>query len=201
MTERPRFTSIEDINFMKKNGNSKLGEGSFGNVCLITHVKDPSTLYALKSMEILDDIERKYVMQEIELHYGLVHPNVIRMYDFFLKGNKAYVILEYAPKGDLFKLLHRSLFIPESDLERMFVQILLAFDHIHERSILHRDLKPENILLNDKLDAKLCDFGWSAKYSEKENRETLCGTAEYMAPEIIYGKKQTQKTDVWALGI
>lgn len=50
---------------------------------------------------------------------------------------------------------------------------------------MHRDLKPENILLDENLNIKLCDFGWSAEYLESVNRETLCGTYEYMAPEVI----------------
>ena len=65
---------------------------------------------------------------------------------------------------------------------------------------MHRDLKPENILLDQGLNAKLCDFGWSAEFSELVHRESICGTAEYMAPEIFQKKKQTKKTDVWSLG-
>lgn len=66
---------------------------------------------------------------------------------------------------------------------------------------MHRDLKPENILLDADHNVRLCDFGWSAEFLENEVRETLCGTCEYMAPEVILKGKQTQKTDIWALGI
>lgn len=76
----------------------------------------------------------------------------------------------------------------------------MAFDYMHSQGIIHRDLKPENVLLDGGMVAKVCDFGWSAEYSEMEERQTLCGTAEYMAPEVMYGRKQTKKTDIWALG-
>lgn len=66
---------------------------------------------------------------------------------------------------------------------------------------MHRDLKPENILVDENKKIKLCDFGWSAIYKDSENRETVCGTCEYMAPEIFMKKRQTKMTDVWALGI
>lgn len=197
---RIRFTSSKDISYKKKNGRKTLGSGSFGNVRLITHISDPCTLYALKTMSIDDEIERKYIMQEIELHLNFNNPYIIKMFDFFIEDKKAFVILEYAPRGDLFKYLHRTLFIAKHDLYRIFVQVLIAFEYLHSKNVLHRDLKPENILLDKDLNVKVCDFGWAAKYSDYESRETLCGTAEYMAPEIMYRRKQTKKTDVWALG-
>ena len=198
---RPKFRSKDDFVYLKKDGRKTIGTGSFGNVKLIAHKKDPNRRYALKTMPIIDALERKYIMQEIELHFTLDHPFIIKMYDYFLEEDKAYVVLEYAERGDLFRYLHRSLHIPKNDLKRIFVQTLMAFHHLHHRNVLHRDLKPENILLDSNLNVKVCDFGWSAKYSEFESRETLCGTAEYMAPEVMYHKKQTKKTDVWALGI
>ncbi len=72
---------------------------------------------------------------------------------------------------------------------------------MHRNKIIHRDLKPENLLLDKDLNVKVCDFGWSAIYKDSENRETVCGTCEYMAPEIFLKKRQTKATDVWALGI
>lgn len=198
---RPKFTSSKQIVYQKKNGRKTLGSGSFGNVRLISHSSDPSRQYALKIMNIHDEIEHKYIMQEIELHLNFDNPYIIKMYDYFIENKSAYVILEYAPKGDLFRYLHRTLFIPNDQLYQIFVQVLIAFEYLHSKDVLHRDLKPENILLDVDLNVKVCDFGWSAKYSEHESRETLCGTAEYMAPEIMYRKKQTKKTDVWALGM
>lgn len=73
--------------------------------------------------------------------------------------------------------------------------------YIHSKDIIHRDLKPENILLDKNMQVKVCDFGWSAIYKEQECRKTMCGTSEYMAPEIFLNQKQSKKTDVWALGI
>ena len=185
---------------MQKNGQTKIGEGSFGNVRLISHIQNSTKLFALKTMEVIDDLEEKYIKQEIDLHISLNHKNIIKLVDYFFEDKIAYIILEYAAKGDLFHYLHRTSNIPQEQLEKIFVEVLEGFSYLHEHNIMHRDLKPENILLDENYTAKICDFGWSTKYNESEERETLCGTAEYMAPEIIYGKIQTVKTDVWALG-
>ena len=66
---------------------------------------------------------------------------------------------------------------------------------------MHRDLKPENILLDREENAKLCDFGWAVEYDVEIKRKTLCGTYEYMSPEVYYGNGQCLKSDIWSLGI
>lgn len=66
---------------------------------------------------------------------------------------------------------------------------------------MHRDLKPENILVDYNKTIKLSDFGWSVIFKDDEYRETVCGTYEYMAPEIFEKQRQTKKTDIWALGV
>jgi len=70
---------------------------------------------------------------------------------------------------------------------------------MHKKGLIHRDLKPENILLDESLNVKLCDFGWSAQKSK--TRMTFCGTYEYMAPEIFAHKRYDEKIDIWSLGI
>lgn len=75
----------------------------------------------------------------------------------------------------------------------MFKETCLAIQYIHNKNIMHWDLKPENILLNSENVVKLSDFGWSAVFNEEEYRETVCGTFEYMAPEIFEKKDKQRK--------
>ncbi len=111
-----------------------------------------------------------------------------------------YIFLEYASNGDLFEYLRKNK--PEKKiLLNFFYQTLLSINYLHERNIMHRDLKPENILIDSDFNIKICDFGWSVRVKENEERTTLCGTYEYMAPEVYQGYSQTKKTDIWALGI
>ena len=155
---------------------------------------------ALKKMILPDPQELKYVKQEIDLHKKLNHAFIIKLVDYFFEDNTAFIILEYASSGNLYNYLHKALYIPEQDLIRMFVQIVLAVQYLHENNILHRDIKPENILLDEKRNVKLCDFGWSVECTGFQTRNTFCGTPEYMSPEMLFGKGQTHKSDIYSLG-
>lgn len=92
--------------------------------------------------------------------------------------------MEYAPNGDLFHRIHRNK-LESDELLRIFYQVCLGIRYLHAKNIMHRDLKPENVLLDKDMNVKICDFGWSTEYFEGVCRETLCGTYEYMAPEVL----------------
>lgn len=66
---------------------------------------------------------------------------------------------------------------------------------------MHRDLKPENILLDEDFNVKLCDFGWAQDFKKNQMRNSLCGTCEYMAPEVVFQKNHNEKIDIWCLGV
>ncbi len=145
--------------------------------------------------------ETKHIFQEIMLHKSLRHPNIIKFIDYLETERKVFIFLEYAEKGDLFSFIQKNRKMEEKERIRLFYETCIAIRYMHSNNVMHRDLKPENVLLDGNLKIKVCDFGWSAKYFEEEDRETLCGTFEYMAPEVFKRKRQTKKTDVWALGV
>lgn len=96
-----------------------------------------------------------------------------------------YMILEYASNGCLFFYIDLVTGLPEAIALRFFYQTALGIQYMHQKNILHRDIKPENLLLDSNLNIKLCDFGWSCVTNEKEMRSSVCGTYEYMSPEIV----------------
>ncbi len=179
------FKSFSEIQFYKSKNAKQLliGKGAFSEVCLIYHRDNPERFYALKKMHKKDATEIQYIKREIEVHKNLSHPNIIKFFDYFEKGRFFYCILEYAAKGDLFDYLKKKL-LPKNILMKLFYQICNAVKHLHDNDIMHRDIKPENIFLDENLNAKLGDFGWSAFYKENERRKSLCGTFEYMPPEV-----------------
>lgn len=194
------FRKETDIAYLKKYGKSTIGHGAYGNVSIIQHSLSKEGPFALKKMPLIDHKETRYIKREIELHRALDHPFIIKMKDHFYENETAFVILEYASGGNLYHYIHKSLFIPKQDLLGMFTQIVLAVEYLHKQNVLHRDIKPENILLDEKRNAKLCDFGWSTECTTYQIRNTFCGTPEYMSPEIIYGRGQTHKSDIYSLG-
>lgn len=147
--------------------------------------------------------------KEIKSHAMMSHPNIIKFYHLIENDDKLYMLLEYAPNGDLYKYLVDNEKFSERDSCKIIAQVALALQYIHRKGILHRDLKPENILLDSNFIVKVSDFGWCGEFNKLKrhvpgsspNRVTFCGTYEYMAPEVIRGDYQDEKVDVWSLGI
>ncbi len=112
-----------------------------------------------------------------------------------------YLLLEYAPNGALFSFIHPKSGLSEILALRFLYQTASGVQYLHSRKIVHRDIKPENILLDESFNIKICDFGWSCYLEDDQVRTTVCGTYEYMPPEIVNEKFHTNKVDIWALGI
>lgn len=168
-------------------------------------------------METLSSKEHGHMKKEIENHSRMDHPHIIRFHSLIERNRKWYMLLEYAPHGDLYQYILQKNRFPEREACCIVLQVAQALHYIHGQNILHRDLKPENILLDGDFNVKLSDFGWCGEYKQimrksssrpgtsggesEFNRVTFCGTYEYMAPEIIKGEQQTEKVDVWSLGV
>ena len=109
------------------------------------------------------------------------------------------MVLEYAEGGTLYNRIKYGFGqLQKNKIKRYFRDVCKAVEYLHSLKYMHRDIKPENILLTKDDHAKLCDFGFAAIL---EYRSTLCGTYEYMAPEMIQEKPYDYKVDIWALGI
>ena len=193
-------------NFAKETKCGKpieLGTGSYGQIFLCRNKID-NNLYAIKEMN------KNYLIQklkslvpiynEIYFQSRITHQNIVRLLYEKETEDNFYLIMEYADGGNLFNYIEKKKHLSEQESFKFFSQIANAVHFLHKNDLIHRDIKPENILLFGNNLCKLCDFGWCAKLNGKQ-RNTFCGTPEYMSPEIIdkigYGKE----VDVWSLGI
>lgn len=143
--------------------------------------------------------ELKALQREIQIHKTLVHPNIVPLVAAFEKDQKLFIFLE-SLRTNLFEYMQPRTFDEETAL-RFFREVVKAVAYLHQRKLVHRDIKPENVLLDENRRVKLCDFGFSAPIQAGEKRDTFCGTQQYLPPEIVMGHEQTDKVDIWCLGV
>jgi len=179
-----------------------LGAGAFG---LVTLERDPATndLYALKTLSkthIMKCQAQNNVIDEREILSMVDSPFIIRMFCTWKDNNYIYFVFEPALGGELHTLLHKNPAFRQVPVCRYALAcIVLAIIHLHERQILFRDLKPENILMSKDGVSKLCDFGF-AKFVTSRTM-TICGTPDYLAPEVLSQEGYDRMVDWWAVGV
>ncbi|KAK2187561.1 hypothetical protein NP493_162g07018 [Ridgeia piscesae] len=179
-----------------------LGKGKFGNVYLAREKKS-KFIIALKVLfkaQLRKCAVEHQIRREIEIQAHLRHPHILRLYGYFHDDSRVYILLEYAPKGELYKLLKQEGRFSEQQSAMYIEQLAKALHYCQEKKIIHRDIKPENLLLGVDGQLKIADFGWSV-HSPSSKRGTLCGTLDYLPPEMIEGKMHDEKVDLWSLGV
>ncbi|KAI6220058.1 Aurora kinase-like [Aphelenchoides fujianensis] len=178
-----------------------LGKGKFGNVYL-ARTKEHHIPVALKIIfksQIEQNKVEHQLCREIEIQAHLHHPNILRLYNYFHDEKKIYLILEFALGGELYKELQSAGRFEEPRVAKYVYQVADALRYCHEKHVIHRDIKPENILIDAMGDLKIADFGWSVHSSN--NRRTLCGTLDYLPPEMITNKPHCRQVDFWTVGV
>ncbi|KAG3149458.1 hypothetical protein PI126_g11995 [Phytophthora idaei] len=181
-----------------------LGTGQFGNVVLVRRNSDQK-LFAAKIPHGEDIAARQAASQEAQLLMHLHHVNIVQFVEVVENDSQLALVMEYASGGDLEAFLRwqqeSTGCLSEPAIMRIFIQIVLALQYLHEHRILHRDLKPKNILLDGDGIVKLSDFGVSKLLkSSLDLAQTTTGTPHYMAPELLEGGTYDYKSDVWSLG-
>lgn len=213
--------SPEDLECIKT-----VGTGTFGRVMLIrnkrhksVHEPDPESrnhiidkkpsivparhgYYALKMLNISQVIKLRqvdHVKNEKNCLLAIQNPFIVQLFWTYRDDNYLYMLLEYVPGGELFTYL-RNAHKFENDKALFYAaEIVSALAGLHEKDIIYRDMKPENVLIDCQGHVKLTDFGFAKKV--KDRTWTLCGTPEYLAPEIIQSKGHGKAVDWWSLGI
>jgi NIMA (never in mitosis gene a)-related kinase len=181
-----------------------VGRGAYGTVYLCRRRVD-NYLVIIKQIPVeeMTKEERQSALNEVTVLSRFKHPNIIRYFESFVEDKALMIAMEYAQGGTIFDYLQQrgGKLLDEDEILRLFVQILIALQHVHKENILHRDLKTQNILLNKKRKVvKIVDFGISKILSSKSKANTVIGSPCYISPELCEGKPYNQKSDIWALG-
>ncbi|KAH9398392.1 hypothetical protein TYRP_019039, partial [Tyrophagus putrescentiae] len=221
-TPSTNTASLDDYERIKT-----LGTGSFGRVMLVQRKSGPETgrHFAMKILDKQKVVRLKQVehtLNEKKILHAVDFPFLVHL-DAHFKDNSClymvmdfvpggelfahlrrdnsylYMVLEYVPGGEMFSHLRKTGRFSEQMARFYAAQIVLAFEYLHYLDLIYRDLKPENLLIDQSGYIKVTDFGFAKRV--KGRTWTLCGTPEYLAPEIILSKGYNKAVDWWALGV
>lgn len=182
-----------------------LGEGGFAR-CF--QMKDSSgQIFAAKTVakiSIKNEKTKTKLLSEIKIHKSLKHPNIVNFVDCFEDDVNVYILLEICPNQSLMELLKTRKRVSEPEVRFFMVQIIGAIKYLHSVKVIHRDLKLGNIFFDPQMNLKIGDFGLASVLPENTSRKyTICGTPNYIAPEVLGGKNtgHSYEVDIWAIGI
>lgn len=180
-----------------------VGRGRYGKVLLVQK-RTSQELYAMKVIKkskVIQGNQIAHTLSERSVLSNTNHPFIIRMHFAFQDSCRLYIVMEYCPGGDLFFYLEKYKKFHESHCKFYAACVVLALKHLHSKRIVYRDLKPENIVIDQNGYPKLADFGLSKENVGKSNlTQTVCGTPEYIAPEVLLRKGHGLEIDWWSLG-
>ncbi|KAL6257928.1 hypothetical protein P5V15_011527 [Pogonomyrmex californicus] len=178
-----------------------LGKGGFARVYLMTDVSNGNQ-YACKIIpkNRMQRIHMQKIAREIMIHKELNHVNVVQMHHYFEDNLNVYMLLEACPRKSLMHVLKYRGKVTEPEARYYMKQMVTGVAYIHSQKVVHRDLKPGNMFLSDRMIVKIGDFGLATRPDGQRRRVTICGTPNYIAPEVLYKQAYSYEADVWALG-
>ena len=181
-----------------------LGKGGFAKcyelVCL-----DNNKIFAAKMIaknSIKTERQRQKLITEIKIHKSCHYSNIVAFEHNFEDSDNVYILLELCQNQTLNEIHVRRKTLTELEVQCYIIQLIKAIQYLHSHRIIHRDLKLGNLFLNDKMELKVGDFGLATKLDfDGEKKKTVCGTPNYIAPEVISRTGHSYTVDTWAVGI
>jgi len=202
---------VDDINSRYKIGD-ELGRGRFSVVKSAVHNKEKVS-YAVKVVDnksLSDDENLEALETEIAILRKLDHPHIVQLKEVVVTRADTFIVMELLSGGELFNRIVEQGRFTEANAAALFSQILLSMEYLHSLNIVHRDVKPENILYvkEGSSEIKLIDFGYAGVWEPQKQLTGLCGTPDYVAPEVLSwyeddenGTPYGKGSDLWSLGV
>uniref|UniRef100_A0A673G5J1 Serine/threonine-protein kinase PLK n=1 Tax=Sinocyclocheilus rhinocerous TaxID=307959 RepID=A0A673G5J1_9TELE len=180
-----------------------LGKGGFARCYEMTDLAN-NKMYAVKVIpqsRVSKPHQREKIINEIELHKSLQHKHVVKFSHHFEDQDNIYIFLELCSRKSLAHIWKARHTLTDPEVRYYLKQIISSLKYLHNKGILHRDLKLGNFFVNENMDLRLGDFGLAAKLETVEQRKkTICGTPNYLAPEVLNRQGHGTESDVWSLG-
>jgi protein kinase A len=141
----------------------------------------------------------EHAHNERDILGSVSHPFLVKLWGTFQSETHVFLVTDYVPGGELFRIIRKYKKLNGEAAKFYAAEVLLAIEHLHANDIAYRDLKPENILIDHRGHVKLTDFGFAKRVPDMT--WTVCGTPDYLAPEIIRSQGYTKAVDWWSLGV
>jgi serine/threonine protein kinase len=187
----------------------EIGKGAFGVVYKADYLGiDVAVKTVGPPGGFQDQMEEVFAQREVAVLKSCRHPNIVTFLGILEpeNGNNHgfQIVLEYLSKGDLGRyLLDSDEPVSWARKVKICLDVACGMAYLHSRSIIFRDLKSENLLLDDNLKCKICDFGFARSYTKsgRGRPTTMCGTDEFMAPEVVLGQPYDEMADIFSFGM
>ncbi|XP_055963877.1 serine/threonine-protein kinase PLK1-like [Sorex fumeus] len=184
-----RLKLNKEILYLKEEmEESFLGKGGFAK-CFEISDADSKEVFAGKIVPkslLLKPHQKEKMSMEIAIHRSLAHQHVVGFHGFFEDNDFVFVVLELCRRRSLLELHKRRKALTEPEARYYLRQIILGCQYLHQNRVIHRDLKLGNLFLNEDLEVKIGDFGLATRVEyDGERKKTLCGTPNYIAPEVL----------------
>ena len=194
-----------DVQIRKYYKGRLLGKGGFAK-CYEFTCSENKKIFAAKVVAksgLVKSRAKQKLISEIKIHKSLHHPQIVAFEHYFEDTENVYILLEMCHNQTLNELLKRRKRLTEIEVQCYIVQLIKALKYLHSHRVIHRDLKLGNLFLTDKMELKVGEFGLATKLDfEGERKRTVCGTPNYIAPEILDGKTgHSYEVDIWSLGV
>ncbi|XP_062612626.1 serine/threonine-protein kinase PLK1-like [Saccostrea cucullata] len=180
-----------------------LGKGGFAKCYELTDT-DTKEIFAGKIVPkslLVKQHQKDKMTQEISIHRSVSHKHIVKFHSFFEDMDNVYILLELCRRRSLMELHKRRKAVTEPEARYFVRQVILACQYLHNFKVIHRDLKLGNLFINDEMEVKIGDFGLATRVDyDGERKRTLCGTPNYIAPEVLGKKGHSYEVDVWSLG-
>jgi serine/threonine protein kinase len=204
MIEEKRVNEAGDTVLKRYERGRFLGKGGFAK-CYELRDIDSGKLLAAKIIDkasLNKGRAKQKLLSEIKIHRSMRHPGVVRFEGYFEDSQRVFILLELCPNQTLKELIKRRKRLHELEVQCLMGQIVTALRHIHGQNVIHRDLKLGNVFLGRNYEAKIGDFGLAAQLDHsQERRRTVCGTPNYIAPEVLAKTAgHSFEADIWSLG-
>ena len=184
----------------------KLGEGAYSVVHEATQIDPPMGSFAVKiyTRSRMSREHLRHFKEEVQILLDLKHENILRIHELYKVPQHFFIVMEKIAGGELFDRLCEKDVYSEMEARDVCRIIFEAMAYCHDNRVAHRDLKPENLLLLSKEDdyhIKIADFGFARRVPQPNCLMTRCGSAEYMAPEVVNSQRYDERADNWSVGV